>query len=76
MKTFFIILATIMAIGLWQQAQKVHKLETVYAVCNESRISLTITEKECGQLQDLWHIEFLCKANNTDPANVCWTEKK
>lgn len=76
MKIFFIILLTTVAIGGWQQAEKVHKLETVYAVCNESRISPTITETECGQLQDKWGIEFLCQANNTDPQNHCWTEQK
>ena len=76
MKIFLIVLLTTIAIGGWQQAQKIHRLETVYAVCNTSRISPTINETECGQLQDKWHIEFLCRDNNTDPNNVCWTEQK
>lgn len=48
----------------------------VYSVCNQSRISPTITEGECGRLQDKWNIEFICAANNQNPNTRCWTESK
>ncbi len=48
----------------------------VYKVCNESRISSTIDEKGCGELQDALHYEFLCETNNTNPATHCWVEKR
>lgn len=47
----------------------------VYHVCNESRISPTLNEHECGSLQDQYHLEFLCQQNNMMPNTYCWVEK-
>jgi hypothetical protein len=48
----------------------------VYRVCNQSRISSTITEGSCADLQDATNTEFLCAENNTSPNNICWVEVK
>lgn len=48
----------------------------VYAECQRSRLSVSITEKRCGELQDKYNIEFLCEANNNLESNHCWTEAK
>lgn len=50
--------------------------QLVYSVCNESRISATINETQCGDMQDETNTEFLCEANNTSPINYCWVEVK
>lgn len=52
------------------------KVAMVYQVCNESRISPTIDERGCGDLQDQTHTEFLCDANNVLVSNHCWVEVK
>lgn len=46
----------------------------VYAACQASRMSATLSEKHCGELQDKYKIEYLCKQNNTLVSNHCWTE--
>lgn len=76
MKYFIIIVLTTIAIGLWQHSETESHRATVYQVCNASRISPTISEGECGKLQDKWGIEFLCASANSDPTNYCWTEVK
>lgn len=48
----------------------------VYSVCNDSRMSPTITEQQCGDLQDQTGTEFLCEEANTSPTNICWVEVK
>lgn len=75
MKYLIILLLTTGAIGLWQHQEQT-RTDMVYAVCNQSRISPDISEAECGRLQDKWHREFLCQANNMDPKNICWVEVK
>jgi len=51
-------------------------LSTVYAICNESRISATINETQCGDIQDSTQTEYLCKENNSLSTTYCWTEDK
>lgn len=51
-------------------------MDTVYTICNESRLSPTIHEEQCGNIQDATHTEFLCASNNTSPATHCWVEDK
>jgi hypothetical protein len=48
----------------------------VYTTCNESRMSDTINETKCGDLQDKYGIEFLCEQRNNLSTNTCWTEAK
>lgn len=50
--------------------------DIVFSVCNQSRVSVEITETECGRLQDKWHREFLCQQANRDINNKCWVEVK
>lgn len=50
--------------------------QLVYTVCNDSRISLAITEQQCGDLQTDTGTEFLCAEANTSPTNICWVEVK
>lgn len=50
--------------------------QLVYDVCNESRLSASINETQCGDMQDETNTEFLCEANNTSPTNYCWVEVK
>lgn len=76
MKTFLIIVLTIIAISLWQHLENNYRRDIVFQVCNTSRISPNINETECGNLQDKWGKEFLCRVNNADPNNFCWVEDK
>lgn len=48
--------------------------EMIFNVCNQSRISATIKESQCADLQTSYGIEFLCSERNTNPATYCWTE--
>lgn len=49
----------------------------VYAVCNNARLEISGTsEAHCGDLQDRYHIEFLCNERNASQTNHCWTEIK
>ncbi len=57
-------------------AQRYDGKQLVYAICNESRISSTIDERGCADLQDQLNMEFLCMDNNTSPSNYCWVEAK
>lgn len=50
--------------------------EQVYAVCQQSRLSPTIDERGCADLQDQLHVEYLCDHNNNLESNHCWTETK
>lgn len=48
----------------------------VYDICQQSRISPTISEDGCAQIQDALGYEYLCQANNASPDNHCWVERK
>ena len=47
----------------------------VYDYCNNSRISDMTSEQTCGDLQDFYHMEFLCTDNNNKIDNKCWVEE-
>lgn len=48
----------------------------VYDICQQSRISPTIDERGCADLQDQLGYEYLCQANNMSVNNHCWVERK
>lgn len=48
----------------------------VYDVCNNSRVTDMYSEQTCGDVQDFYHIEFLCTDNNKLTTNQCWVEVK
>lgn len=48
----------------------------IYHVCNESRVSRTINEKECGELQDRFGKVFLCERHNMNVDNHCWVARE
>lgn len=50
--------------------------DVVYAVCNSSRTTPNVSERECARLQEQWHREFMCVDNNDSPDNYCWVEVK
>lgn len=59
-----------------RKTQLENQEQHVYDVCNDSRISATISENNCGYLQDRYNMEFICKENNTSVNNMCWVEYK
>jgi hypothetical protein len=63
-------------LGLAEIGQGVGRPEdVVYEVCNASRIHDIVSEQTCGELQDYYHLEFLCDKNNKLADNHCWVEK-
>lgn len=58
------------------KARRIGVLQSVYTVCNDSRISATITEASCAALQDSTRTEFLCDGMGTSPQLRCWVEDK
>lgn len=72
----FIGMSISLVAGMWSMSNRVDPAKLVYQVCNESRISLSINERGCGDLQDQLHMEFVCEHNNTDPDNHCQVEEK
>lgn len=51
--------------------------DTVWLYCNNSRMQFPgYTEDVCGNLQDVYSIEFLCNGRGTDANLYCWTEVK
>ena len=46
-----------------------------YTACQQSRMYNTVTEEECGRLQDATKYEFLCTMRNSSVINHCWVEK-
>lgn len=60
----------------WGVGAQARTVQHVYNVCNASRISKTISEHDCGDLQDKTNTEFLCNANNDLSTNYCWVEVK
>jgi len=74
--TPFLLAGILLALALGQlfsaQAEtRTQELRHVYTVCNESRISPTITEQACGDLLDKTHTRFTCSDRNTSPTNIC-----
>lgn len=57
------------------QDASAYNAELVYETCQQSRMSPTIDERGCADLQDQLGYEYLCKANNASADNVCWVEK-
>lgn len=51
-------------------------LEYTYEMCNSSRQFDTPSEAMCGDLQDFYHVEFICKQLNKLPTNECHVEAK
>jgi hypothetical protein len=72
----FAALSWLLLAAMWSMSNRVEPADLVYQVCNESRMSETISERGCGDLQDQLHLEFLCKQANTRPDNHCWVENK
>lgn len=72
----FMGMSLVLAAGMLSMSTRVVPADLVYRVCNESRMSLTIDERGCADLQDQTNTEFLCQQNNNDPANHCWVEEK
>ena len=50
------------------------KAQAVYDVCNQSRMSSEISERQCADLQVKYGIEFLCERGDRSADNHCWTE--
>lgn len=77
-KNIFIVLLLALSVITTQQlfSRDADVKAMVYQVCNDSRTSPTITEEQCGNIQDLSNTEFLCEANNPLPSNYCWVEVK
>jgi hypothetical protein len=65
-----------MLAAMWSMSNRVEPAALVYQVCNESRMSATISERGCADLQDQLHLEFLCTQANDRPDNHCWVEVK
>lgn len=54
--------------------ESTNKHDYVYTVCNNSRLSPTINERECADLQAELDVEFICEQRNDLVTNTCWTE--
>ena len=65
-------LKTHLAKGTYEEYAK----QEVYRVCNQSRISPSVTEAECAELQDKYNMRFICEERNAQPDNICWVETK
>lgn len=50
--------------------------DVVYQICQESRITNNVSDQTCGELQDFYRMEYLCKFNNNSTNNTCWVEVK
>lgn len=75
--TLGLIVLTGLALGMAVNREAVASAaQEVYAVCQASRMSATITEQHCADLQDKYDIEFLCEDANTLASNHCWVEVK
>lgn len=63
---------------VYQMKPTVSKSDIVYGYCNNSRIEdePKTSEQTCGDLQDFYHVEFLCTDNNKEVGNTCWVEEK
>lgn len=70
-----IITVTIFMFNLQYNARKEAESHAIYQVCNQARISPTIDERGCADLQDVLHYKFLCADNNTNPTTHCWVER-
>ncbi len=70
-----IVAVSFIAIGFMGRDSYAHK-QVVYDYCNNSRISDVASERTCGELQDFYHMEFLCDENNKDVGTHCWVEVK
>lgn len=46
----------------------------VYNICQKTRMSLTIPEKECADASYKYKYEYICKEGNTSADNQCWVE--
>lgn len=73
--SIFAAILAIAVVGLQNQIVKSSK-DTVYNLCQESRTSNKISEQTCGELQDYYNVEYLCKERNALTSNKCWTEVK
>lgn len=54
--------------------QTVSPKKVIYDVCQASRMHDFVSEQTCGDLQDYYHAEYLCKENNKKADNKCWVE--
>lgn len=72
----FIAMNLFMGLAMLSMSHRIEPRDLVYQVCNESRISATISERGCADLQDQLHMEFLCEQANDRPDNHCWVENK
>lgn len=50
--------------------------QVVYDMCQASRISDTVSESTCGELQERYNAEYLCDQNNKNASTHCWVEMK
>jgi hypothetical protein len=78
MKAFFITLTIVIGVCVCVniQAQKGSPKEVVYQMCQSSRMTDSVAEQTCADLQDHYNIEFLCEQNNKSSSNHCWVEEK
>lgn len=51
-------------------AQAKHRQE-IYDTCQRTRLSLVELEMACADVQDKYHGEYICDANNVLPTNHC-----
>lgn len=59
-----------------KKAERLGEMKSVYIVCNDSRMSATVTEASCAALQDVTRTEFLCEDMGTSSDIRCWVEDK
>lgn len=71
----FLLLAGLLVLAV-AYSHRVDAKQLVFNVCNESRISPTIDERGCADLQEQLNMEFLCDGNNTNVNTHCWVEVK
>jgi hypothetical protein len=50
--------------------------DVVFQMCQESRATNNVSEQTCGDLQDFYGMEYLCKDRNSSTSNKCWVEVK
>jgi hypothetical protein len=51
-------------------------IDDTYTACQHSRIDNTVSEEQCGRMQDDNKLEYLCTQRNDSKDNHCWVEEK
>lgn len=71
---FKIVLVVIVGMIGFNINSAINNQRIVFEACQNSRMGKGISENTCGEMQELYHAEYICKENNSSPSNVCWVE--